>query len=101
VNFQGRAIDRIEVAISLTNVPAVPIPSLLLLKERTADTTHALVPIVQAITELDATLLLTVHFLDQNRAPLRHPPPNSPMEFGWFRGERSPAVGVAVIGSFV
>jgi hypothetical protein len=70
VNFDARAIERIEVMISLNNLPAISIPPLLLLKERAADSTHALVPIVQAITELDGTLLFTVHFLDPNRVPL-------------------------------
>jgi hypothetical protein len=71
VNFRTRAIDRIEVAISLTNLPALSIPPLLLLEQRTADSTHALVPIIQAITEVNGTLLFTVHFVDPNRAPLR------------------------------
>ena len=76
VNFDARAIERIEVMISLNNLPAISIPPLLLLKERAADSTHALVPVVQAITELDGTLLFTVHFLDASRVPLRFTRPN-------------------------
>jgi hypothetical protein len=71
VGFQVKAIDRIEVDIILTSVSTVSIPPLLLLKERTSDSTHALVPIVQAVTTLDSSLLFTVHFLEQNKPPSR------------------------------
>jgi hypothetical protein len=40
VKFQSRGIDRIEVSIGLQNMPTASVPSLLLLKERTQDSTH-------------------------------------------------------------
>ena len=69
VKFQSRGIDRIEVSIGLQNMPTASIPSLLLLKERTQDSTHVVVPIVQAVTKLEGTLAFGVHFADATRQP--------------------------------
>jgi hypothetical protein len=71
VKFQTRAIDRIEVSITLANLSGVPAPPLLLLKERPTDSTHVLVPIVQAVTNLPAMLGFVVHFTDASKPPVR------------------------------
>jgi hypothetical protein len=71
VNFQARAIDRIEVVITLANMPTVSVPPLMLLKDHAADSTHVIVPIERAVTNLDASVLVVAHFIDAARPPAR------------------------------
>ncbi|WP_046867586.1 hypothetical protein [Microvirga massiliensis] len=71
VNFEGRAIESIQAQISIANLAQVTVPDLSLHKLRKMDSTNVLVPLQYAMTQLSATVLFMVKFVDPQRSPVK------------------------------
>jgi hypothetical protein len=67
VNFEGRAIDEINAQISIAGQPPVQVSDLTLHKLRKLDSTSVMVPLQNALTRMNATVLFTVRFTDAQR----------------------------------
>jgi hypothetical protein len=67
VNFDGRGISQIEVDVNLADLPSTAVPKFSLVKLRSVDGTTVLVPLQNAITSLQATVLFTMHHTDSQQ----------------------------------
>jgi len=71
VDFDTLGIDSIDVQITVAELPNLSIPQFSLVKLRSINSSSALVPIQNAISSLNADLLITVRYLDTSKASVR------------------------------
>jgi hypothetical protein len=71
VDFDTLGISKIDVFITINELPALTIPQFSLLKLHPVDSAFALIPIQNAITSLKANVLLTVHYTDSTKQDLK------------------------------
>jgi len=67
VKFASREIDHMDVQITFPDLPQIVPPPLSLNQLRTTDGTQVVIPIQNAVTELQGTATLRVHFTDAQK----------------------------------
>lgn len=70
LDFDTPGISQIDVLITVTGLPNLSIPQFSLVKLHTVDSAFALIPIQNAITSLQANVLLTIHHIDTSKADI-------------------------------
>ena len=68
VDFDTPGINQIDVQIKVRELPNISIPQFSLVKLRAVNSSFALIPIQNAISSLNADILLTVHYIDTSKA---------------------------------
>jgi len=71
VDFSGRNITQIDVAITLDDLPSVSVPSFSLTALNRQGSQQVAIPIMNALSSLKATVSFTAHFVDTTKPPLQ------------------------------
>jgi hypothetical protein len=71
VDFDTLGISQIDVFVTINELPSLSIPQFSLVKLHPVDSAFALIPIQNAITSLQANVLLTVHHIDTTKEDIK------------------------------
>jgi hypothetical protein len=67
IDFAAEGINELDITIALDALPTLIIPALTLSREHRIDSAGVLVPIEEALTDLTASLTITVHNVDESQ----------------------------------
>ena len=68
INWKNKGVAKIDVLVALTDLKSINVPTFSLTPQHTITSAPVLIPIQNAISNLDSTLQFTVHYADSKKA---------------------------------